>query len=122
MFSSNLPFGKRAEELACEYLKKQGLEIVARNIRRSGAEIDIVAKDKNVVCFIEVKARTSDKFGLPQEAIDIKKRTKIIHAAEAFLEEQNWLDCVCRFDVLAIRLSGNSIIYEYIKDAFQIER
>ena len=71
---NNREFGNKGEDLACEYLLKNGYEIVARNVHFSKfCEIDIIAKQKEKYFFIEVKTRKSDSFGTPLEAITQKK-------------------------------------------------
>jgi putative endonuclease len=97
--------GYHAEDLAAEYLVAAGYRIVARNHRCSGGELDLVAWDADVLCFIEVRARSSDDFGHPLETIDQRKIARICRAASHFLESlpQPWP--AMRFDALGILLT-----------------
>ena len=106
--------GNIGEELATNFLKKQKYKILGRNYRNSIGEIDIIAKDKKVVVFVEVKARSSDEFGLPCEAVDYRKQQKIHSVASIFLKEKKLEDCEIRFDVIEV-LDGE---INHIKDCF----
>ncbi|MCD6541326.1 YraN family protein [Candidatus Bipolaricaulota bacterium] len=104
---------REAEERACEYLRSLGYLIVARNWRWRGGEVDIIAKDGNTLVFVEVKYRTADRFGLPAEAVDPRKREKLLLAAKAFLGKDLGKVPV-RFDV--ITLLGEEL--SHLKGAF----
>ena len=96
----NQRIGKWGEDLAAEYLAQRGLEVVDRNVRTPYGEIDIVAKQSEMVIFVEVKTRTSDKMGLPEESITTRKRQHMISAAEHYAAEHeidNW-----QIDVISI--------------------
>lgn len=110
-------FGTEGEALAEQYLKGKGYSILAKNYRFEKSEIDIIAKQKDSIVFVEVKARTGNRYGFPEEAISDKKKEKLIQGAEAYLLE-NTLQCPIRFDVMAITKLGNSIEIEHIEDAF----
>ncbi len=107
--------GARAEDLAARYLKKKGYKILQRNFRTRYAEIDIIAEDGPVVVFVEVKSKSSADFGLPSQAVDLKKQAKIKQAALAFLARENG-ERPARFDVISILPTG----LEHIPDAFEI--
>ncbi len=92
---------KRAEERACEYLRSLGYLIVARNWRWRGGEVDIIAKDGDTLVFVEVKARSTARFGHPAEAVNERKRGKLIAAAKAFLGRDLGKVPV-RFDVVTV--------------------
>lgn len=110
-------FGTEGEALAEQYLKGKGYSILAKNYRFEKSEIDIIAKQENTIIFVEVKARTGNRYGFPEEAISDKKKEKLMQGAEAYLLE-NTLQCPIRFDVIAITKSANSIEIEHIEDAF----
>ena len=118
MFNQRQSFGQRAEEEACRFLEHNGYRIIARNVRSRFAEIDIVAREQDTVCFVEVKARSSDRFGLPQEAVFGKKQAKLCRAAESFLKERRLTEASSRFDVVAVFEEGKRLRCELIKDAF----
>lgn len=113
-------FGKAGEVRAADFLKKQGYKILARNYKTRLGEIDIIAQDKDALCFIEVKTRSSDKFGLPQEAVAWRKQGQMAKAALIFLKEKNLLNKKARFDIVALLNGDNSGEFNLIKDAFEL--
>lgn len=104
---------KGAEERACEYLRSLGYLIVARNWRWRRGEVDIIARDRGTLVFVEVKARSTGRFGHPAEAVDERKRGKLIAAAKAFLGRDLGKVPV-RFDVVAVL--GDEI--QHLRGAF----
>ncbi len=112
-------FGKKAEDLAVDYLKKNGYKILARNFRFQKAEIDIIAEKDSFIIVAEVKARSTDVFMLPQEAVTKTKIRLIVSAANHYLEEFNRNEEV-RFDIISVLPDekGNLVI-EHIPDAFE---
>lgn len=111
--------GKIAEDLAAEYLVKNGYKILVRNFRYQKAEIDIISEKENLIIVTEVKARSTDFFILPQEAVTKGKIKLIVTAANHFMEEFNKNQEV-RFDIISVLpdQKGNLEI-EHILDAFQ---
>lgn len=109
------------EGIAAEYLRLQGLEIIEQNVRMKFAEIDIVAKDGNILCFVEVRSKTRTDFGDPQATVDFKKQEKIIKAASLYLQKLFPNIPMCRFDVVAIKGSAEKPIISYFKNAFGVE-
>jgi putative endonuclease len=109
--------GGRAESAASQALaRRHGYKIVARNYRIRAGEIDIIAFDGEVLCFVEVRSRGREDFGLPEETISATKRRRIARAAQSWLTRYT-REPICRFDVVAI--SGDEI--RVIKDAFRLE-
>jgi putative endonuclease len=108
--------GSKFERIAAAYLYKElNYEILEMNFRCRIGEIDIIAKDGSTLCFIEVKYRKDDSFGMPQEAVDIKKQKKILLVSAYYRTLHNIRsDYQIRFDVVAIL--GNRI--KIIKNAF----
>jgi putative endonuclease len=98
---TNTELGRKGEKLAAECLTKKGIEVIQFNYRYGRAEIDIIAKEKNVLIFVEVKYRTSTKFGFPEEFIDKAKEKRIKSAAENYIFEKNWQHDI-RFDIVSI--------------------
>lgn len=94
-------FGKLAEELAEQFLVQKNYKILAKNFRYQKAEIDIIAEFENQIIIVEVKARNTDAFMLPQEAINKRKIKLIVSAANYFLEENN-IDKETRFDAISV--------------------
>ena len=119
----NIELGKAGERLANEFLKKLGYRILFNNYRSSLGEVDIVARDKDTICFIEVKTRSSKEFGLPQESVTRQKQRKLSRLATAFLKEKNLLDESARFDVVSVLLTQDKKEpeIEIFKNAFSLE-
>lgn len=106
--------GEMAEKRAVEFLRQQGYHIIAQNYRWRGGEIDIIARDGDFLVFVEVKARSSSNFGLPEEAITEHKKHKLIMTAQRYIA-QHKPELDMRFDVVAIS-GGEARLY---KDAFR---
>jgi len=122
MSKSNLRLGRSSEDLATKFLQNNGYKIIVRNYKTALGEIDIIAKDKDTICFIEVKSRNSDRFGMPQEAVSPFKQRQISKAALSFLKSRNLLDDKARFDVVSIVCAFNNPQIRLIKDAFELSR
>ena len=110
--------GKLGEDCAANFLEAKGYSIVARNFRIRSAEIDIIAKADEVIVFVEVKARSNIRHGLPREAVTLRKQKKIIEAAGIFL--QDFPDYACRFDVLEVYLHSGRAEINHIENAFEV--
>ena len=93
--------GNEYEEKACEYLVNMGYEILDRNFRNKKGEIDIIAKDKDYIVFIEVKYRHSKAYGYSSEAVNARKQMVIYRVAEGYLNyRKEYYGMPCRFDVI----------------------
>lgn len=109
--------GNKGEEIAQEYLRTLGYEIIETNWRSCYYEIGFIARDKDGLVIIEVKARGSDTYEHPSEAVSDKKIRFLINVAEAyFFEPDSYLDT--RFDVMTIIFYGQNLELEHFKDAF----
>jgi len=108
------------ERAAEKALRDAGYEIVARNFRTRTGEIDLVAREGPILCFIEVKGRSGPGFGAPEDAVTSEKQRRIFRAAEAYLAGRDAPPPVCRFDVVAIleRPEERPAI-EILRDAFR---
>ncbi len=107
--------GASGEQQAAEFLKEKGYKILETNFSNKIGEIDIIAKDKEFVVFVEVKARSSKAFGLPSEAVNFHKQQKIRKVALSYLKSKKILEKVqCRFDV--VEVLGDEI--RHIENAF----
>jgi putative endonuclease len=113
-----LPLGRRGERAAEKYLRRIGYRIVARNFRAAGAEIDIVAMDRETIVFVEVKTRQNFSAGAPEEAVDLRKQTRMRRAAAAFTRRYRADDYDMRFDIVAIDASGERLEIELLRNAF----
>lgn len=117
MSNERINLGKKGENISVEFLKGQGYKIMERNYRCSLGEIDIVAKDKNVLCFVEVKTRKTERYGLPEEAINWHKQRKLTKVALTYLKEKKIYKQDLRFDVVSVYPDH----IELIKDAFIVK-
>jgi putative endonuclease len=107
------------ERLAEKRLKNAGYRILERNFRVRPGEIDLVAEENGVICFVEVKGRHGDRFGLPAEAVTAEKQRRIFRAAEAWLARERRGAAQCRFDVVSIREMPDGPEVEILRDAFR---
>lgn len=94
--------GKWGEDIAARYLQSKGLEIIDRNWRCEEGELDIVALEDEILVIVEVRTRTSDAYGAPEETLTINKRRHIQQAAFNYLQEHDYLDINWRIDLVAI--------------------
>lgn len=112
-------FGKKAEDLAAEYLREKGFRILVRNFVFQKAEIDIIAKTEHLILIVEVKARATDAFLEPQEAVTKKKIKLLVNAADEFLKENDISEEV-RFDIISvIQAKDRAPQITHIESAFE---
>ncbi len=100
---SNRTRGADGERIAAQYLESRGYRILEYNYRTRMGEIDLIAKDGVTLVFVEVKARTNDRFGGPAEAITKAKQARVARLAQQYLAVRRLADRLCRFDVVLIR-------------------
>ncbi|MBS1746607.1 MAG: YraN family protein [Bacteroidetes bacterium] len=114
----NKTTGNKGEDLASTYLSEHGYEIIERNWRFRHAEVDIIASKNNRLHFFEIKTRTSDKYGKPEESMSYKKMNMLRTAAEEY-QYQNKQWKYLQFDVLAITIiNNNPVEYFLIEDVY----
>jgi len=113
--------GKTAEDIAADFLQRQGLDVIARNYRRRSGELDVVARTGNVLVIAEVRTRSTDAYGGAAASVDGWKRHKIIRAATQLLQQHADLARLrVRFDVLVVRdLNAPVPKVEWIQHAFE---
>lgn len=111
--------GAGGEQAAVDYLEKKGYRILKQNYRTCGVEIDLVAQKNDIVCFIEVKTRGTEDFGLPEEYVDFRKRKRIIRGARVFLAKKAYADARVRFDIISVVYQGRHPTINHIEDAFE---
>lgn len=109
--------GKEGEDIACEYLISLGYTILARNWRAHKNEIDIIALKNNCLIFIEVKTRTTDFWGNPEDFISVAQQKRIKEAAEEYIQETTE-EYDCQFDVISIIKNKQEVKLEHFEDAF----
>jgi putative endonuclease len=115
--------GRAGETLAAEHLEAKGLRILDRGFRTRAGEIDLVADESGVLVFVEVKARSSLQSGRPAEAVNARKRLRMLKAARLWLLRHDTGETPCRFDVVEILARGDSRpLIHHIRDAFQTDR
>jgi putative endonuclease len=100
----HLVLGESGEDLACAALERRGYAILERRYRTRIGEIDIVARDGDVLVFVEVKTRRSSRFGQPTEAVTVAKRRRVALMAADYLARRRPRDSPCRFDVVAVTI------------------
>jgi putative endonuclease len=111
--------GKIGEDLAVKFLSRKGYKILKRNYRYGHGEIDIIAMDKDVLIFVEVRMKFSDKFGSPEDSVTIKKREQLKKIASAFIQMNEVNFSECRFDVIGITFKDGKFNINHIENAFQ---
>lgn len=109
--------GKKGEDLAVEFLLKNGYEIVARNFIYQKAEVDIIARKDNVLAIVEVKTRSTPDFGNPQEFLKARQIQRLVKAVDHFVNDHD-LDVEVRFDIVAIIKNQSGTRLEHLEDAF----
>ncbi len=112
---------RTGEDAAAAVLADQGFVILERNYRCRLGEIDIVARDGQVLCFVEVKAVSGDEAGSPFEKVTPHKQSRIVRVAQAYLQEHRQEEEPCRFDVVGVWLDGDTAAArtEIRRDAFE---
>ncbi|RJQ25778.1 MAG: YraN family protein [Peptococcaceae bacterium] len=112
--------GRQGEEIAADYLKSKGYRILNRNFRCRLGEIDIIAVDREQLVFIEVRAKSSDRYGLARESIHGQKQARLRRLAAYYLQAEGKTSQNCRFDVVAVQFDreGKLVEVEHIEDAF----
>ena len=113
---TKLELGKEGENAACQYLERREYEIVKRNFKCKSGEIDIIAKYKNELVFIEVKTRCSKQYGEAREAVTEIKKKHIKKATEFYIHTNQLESCYLRFDVMELYLKNGQFYIQHIKN------
>jgi len=114
--------GARGEVIAERYLAQRGVRILERGFRVRSGEIDLIAEEGEELVFVEVKTRTSSRFGDPLDAVTPAKRRRIVRAASLYLQSKGAWDRPCRFDLIAVRLAPDGQVeVEHLPGAFTAE-
>ncbi len=109
--------GEKGEEIACRYLLSKSYKILERQWRFKHKEVDIIAQHNNTLVFVEVKTRTSNYWGNPEEFVLKSKQKYMINAAEKYIETKD-IDMEARFDITAILFNNNNYHVKHITEAF----
>lgn len=120
--SDPLALGSRGEALAWNFLRKKGYAILEKNYRTRLGEVDVIARKAESIVFVEVKTRRSDRFGTPGEAVDFRKRRKLVRVAQIYLQSRGLENRPSRFDVLSVIWDGTGEPdFDLLEDAFTVE-
>jgi len=119
--SSNQDVGRSGEDAAAALLRKEKFSILQRNYRTRLGEIDIIAEEEDVLCFIEVKTRRSSATGIPLEAVTPRKQRQIAKVAAVYLDRYHPQGKNCRFDVVSITDRDGRAEAEIVRDAFRLD-
>jgi len=117
--AKNKKIGQIGEELAANFLIEKGYEILEKNWRYSNAEIDIIAKDRDILVFIEVKTRSSDYYGAPEEFVSARQSELIFKAAQSYTEQIAY-DWAIRFDIISLLKDNTRMAFsiKHIEDVY----
>lgn len=110
--------GACIEHAASLWLSQRGLRLVASNQATKGGELDLIMRHGDILVFVEVRHRSSNRFGTPAETVTPTKQRRLIKAARFYLQ-RNRLSCPCRFDVLAVTGSPPDLDFYWIPNAFE---
>lgn len=109
--------GKKGEQLAVDFLLKNGYDILERNYRFDKAEVDIIAQKDTILAIVEVKTRSTIDFGNPQDFVKPKQIQRLVKAVDEYVRV-NELDVEVRFDIIAIVKRGKTLNIEHLENAF----
>ena len=109
---------RSGEDLAASFYTRRGFRILARNYRAPGGEIDVIARRGSLLVFCEVKARATDRFGVPAEAVDHRKQARIKRLAGAWLSQNRPGPVRVRFDIVSVIVSGDHLELTHLPGAF----
>jgi putative endonuclease len=121
MGKESYELGKQGEEIAANYLIRLGYEILERNYHSQQGELDLIARHKNFLVFVEVKSYSYRSYGSPVGAVRRAKKQSLIHAAQTYLYRHEINNTFSRFDVITIykKFDGSQVI-EHYQDAFYV--
>ena len=111
--------GRRAEDAAAELITRAGIEILARNVRAARYEIDLLGREGDTIVIVEVRSRSTARFGSPVETVGYEKQRRIVRAAWAILARAGWSDRPVRFDVVGVRWEGEVCLCSHVRAAFE---
>ncbi len=109
--------GRLGEDAAVAWLREHGYRISERNVTNRAGELDVVARDGDTLCFVEIKARSNRNYGAAIESVTVHKQRRVARAAALYLARHPF-EGPCRFDVLGLDLGDKGWRYTLVKDAF----
>lgn len=101
--AKHLKLGQMGEDAACRLIKAKGMEVLARNYRCKKGEIDIIARDGKIICFVEVKTRSISTKSRPGKGLTNKQKKRIYNASKRYLKELDQTEAICRYDLIELR-------------------
>lgn len=119
MTIARLSLGSHGEDLACEALEKRGYAVVTRRYRTKHGELDIIARHREYLVFVEVKARQDDSCGDPEEAVTLQKQQRMVWMATDYLARHGLEEVACRFDVVGVNTRARPPVITVFEDAFR---
>ena len=111
-------FGQKAEDMAARHLKRHGYKILERNYRTRSGEIDIIAREGETLVFVEVKARTSERYGSAKAAVTAHKQRQVSKVALGYLKMTDQSHAKARFDVVTVTRREGGHVLQLIRNAF----
>ena len=121
MTADHLVLGREGEDQAARLLASLGFRIIERNYRCRLGEVDLICRHNGVLIFVEVKTRAEGSLGSGTDAVDRRKRSRIVKAAAEYLSAHGLWDKPCRFDVVSVVKRDGRLACEHLPDAFQAE-
>lgn len=115
---STMQRGNAGEALAMEFLQGQGFRIIATKFRHGRGEIDIVGEDGGELVFVEVKTRTTARFGEPEESVTGSKERMIRSAAIGFCRRRGMMERFYRFDIVSVMFRGEIVVVKHVRNVF----
>ena len=120
-FDATGPYGAYGERVAACFLKREGFKVLLRNVAVSGGEIDLICREGEILCFVEVKSRPDSRYGEPSQAVDGLKRSRLVRAAQLYLQELRRPRVTYRFDIVEVFLIAGVLPQcRLIRNAFGI--
>lgn len=118
-FDATGPYGAYGERVAACFVRRHGYRVLLRNVSLPGGELDLVCRDGEILAFVEVKSRPDSRYGEPGQAVDAMKRSRIVRAAQLYLQELRKPRVTYRFDVVEVFLNAGKVPEcRLIQDAF----
>jgi putative endonuclease len=113
--------GRMGEELAAQYLLKKGYRLIGQNVRSGPAEIDIIALDGDILCFVEVKCRKDNEQGDPEEYVDFRKQQRLVRGAACFHDRERYCAYRVRFDIVSVLEEEGRMKINHLENAFEVD-
>jgi putative endonuclease len=110
--------GIAGEKAAAQFLRRKGMKVLRRNWKGRSGEIDLIVRDGDVLVFVEVKARSSERWGAPEDAVTPAKQIHLTSAATEFVARHRVRDRLLRFDVVSVLLTDEGPVIQHFTDAF----